>query len=464
MAQSSHKPSLAEALKAAQDTRALEIGRNVLHQTPDVFRQQFGPRPAVVVADANTFAAAGRVVFDAFRRVGHLCREPFIYSDPNLYAEHGYVAQLEDSLKAHNAIPVAVGAGTINDITKFAAHRADRPYLCVATAASMDGYTAFGASITHEGSKQTFHCPAPAAVVADLDVIRAAPGDMNAWGYADLLAKVTAGADWLLAYALGVEPIHPQAWCIAQGRLRELVADPEGVRARRPEAIERLVEGLMLGGFAMQAARSSRAASGAEHQFSHLWDMVHHTYQGRTTPHGLKVGIGTLAVTALYEFILTKPLEDLDVEVCCAQWPDQASRKEMLQKLFDDPVLARVARMETNAKSVDGAALRAQLENLRNLWPELRERLRQQLLPLAQLKAMLQAAGAPVEPEQIGISRPRLRQSFWQASFIRRRFTVLDLVLRAGMLDRALEHLFGSEGPWPIAAAVASERPEPARR
>ena len=35
----------------------------------------------------------------------------------------------------------------------------------------MDGYTAFGASITHQGSKQTFECPAPRAVVADLDVI-----------------------------------------------------------------------------------------------------------------------------------------------------------------------------------------------------------------------------------------------------------------------------------------------------
>src|SRR5207245_10569972 len=134
------------------------------------------------------------------------------------------------------------------------------------TPASMDGYTAFGASITYQGSKQTFACPAPAAVLADLDVICAAPTQMKAWGYADLLAKVTAGADWLLADALGVEPIHPQAWRIAQGRLRELVAEPEGVRARRPEAIARLVEGLMLGGFAMQAARSSRPASGAEHQ------------------------------------------------------------------------------------------------------------------------------------------------------------------------------------------------------
>ena len=118
----------------------------------------------------------------------------------------------------------------------------------------MDGYTAFGASITYQGSKQTFNCPAPMAVVADLDVICAAPEEMNASGYADLLAKTTAGADWLVADALGVEAIDRTAWAIVQGGLREAVADPAGVRNRNPEAVRQLTEGLMLSGFAMQSA------------------------------------------------------------------------------------------------------------------------------------------------------------------------------------------------------------------
>jgi glycerol-1-phosphate dehydrogenase [NAD(P)+] len=33
--------------------------------------------------------------------------------------------------------------------------------MCVGTAASMDGYTAFGAAITKDGYKQTMTCPAP---------------------------------------------------------------------------------------------------------------------------------------------------------------------------------------------------------------------------------------------------------------------------------------------------------------
>jgi glycerol-1-phosphate dehydrogenase [NAD(P)+] len=323
----------------------------------------------------------------------------------------------------------------------------------------MDGYTAFGASITYNGSKQTFLCPAPTAVIADLDVVSAAPPHMNAWGYADLVAKFTAGADWLLADALGVEPLHPQAWHVAQSRLRELVSQPEGVRAGSVQSLQLLLEGLMLGGFAMQAAKSSRAASGAEHQFSHLWDMQHHTFNGKAPSHGFKVGIGTLAASALYEQILAHPLEKLDVNDCCSNWPDEASRERMARELFQEPELITVALNESRAKSVDTAALRAQLSDLRKIWPNLRDKLRQQLLPFPEIKQMLQAAGAPVEPEQIGISRERLRESFRAAWFIRRRFTILDLVVRAGLLDACLDKIFGAKGQWPIETGkVANDR------
>jgi glycerol-1-phosphate dehydrogenase [NAD(P)+] len=442
--------SVADALKAARETRALEIGAGALARVPAVFHELFGDRPAVIVADPRTMAAAGDAVLEAFRSAGHAMHETFVFADPDLYAEHRFVERLEASLRQHSAIPVAVGSGTINDLTKLAAHRTARPYLCVATAASMDGYTAFGASITHEGSKQTFDCPAPAGVVADLEVIAGAPVEMNAWGYADLLAKVTAGADWILADGLGVEPVDPLAWDIVQGALRDSVGDPAGVRARDPKALGGLIEGLMLGGFAMQATKSSRPASGAEHQFSHLWDMQHHTHRGAAPSHGLKVGIGTLAVTAFYEALLRRPLHEVDVEECCAAWPDAEAWVTRAHREFAEEELRVVAARELRAKAVSKDGLRRQLEKLRVVWPGLRERLREQLIPFGTQRAMLRAAGAATEPEEIGISRERLRDSFLQAFFIRRRFTALDLAVRTDLLDELLNELFGPAGPWPI--------------
>ena len=66
------------------------------------------------------------------------------------------------------------------------------------------------------------------------------------------------------------------------------------------------------------------------------------------------------------------------------------------------------------------------------------------------MKQRLQLVGAPTEPEEIGISRRRLRDSFVRAQYIRRRFTVLDLAVRTGYMDRWLDALFGKGGIWEI--------------
>ena len=449
------KLTMEEALSSARETRALLAGPGVLSECARVFREQFPDQSAVVVADAKTFPIAARVE-KSLQACGIRCIEPFTYSDPKLYAEHHFVEELETSLRHHNAIPIATGSGTINDLVKLAAHRTGRNYMCVATAASMDGYTAFGASITFQGAKQTFNCPAPRAVVADIDIIRRAPEEMTASGYADLLAKVTAGADWILADALEVEAIEPRAWAIVQGGLRDALANPAGARAGETEAIGRLVEGLMLGGFAMQWTKSSRPASGAEHQFSHLWDMEHHTHNGEAPSHGFKVGVATLAVTRFYEQMLELDMAGLDVEQCLAAWPAAEAMEARVRQLFSGTDFLETALVETRAKHIPHAELKTQLEQVKLAWPEITLGLRAQLLPSAEMRRRLDLVGAPTEPEQIGISRGRLRESFIRAYHIRRRFTVLDVALRMAKLEPLLARMFGPGGVWSIDGGTAA--------
>lgn len=442
------KLTVAEALGSARETRALVLGPGVLRETARVFQREFPGRSAVIVADEVTFGFPGRTVHDSLGHAGITCLPPFVYRDPALYGEFRFVEQLEASLRQHDAVPIAVGAGTINDLVKLASHRAGRSYLCVPTAASMDGYTAFGASITYRGAKQTFNCPAPRAVVADIDVIRRAPPAMTASGYADLLAKITAGADWILADALGAEPIESRAWAIVQGGLRDALADPAGARAGTEAAITPLVEGLMLGGFAMQWTKSSRPASGAEHQFSHLWDMEHHVHEGAAPAHGFKVGLATLAVTRLYEALLAHPVGQLDVEACGRHWPAPGVVEAEIRRKFAGADFLETAVEETLLKHPTPGELRSQLQHLQTAWPEICARLQAQLLPATEVKRRLELAGAPTEPESIGLSRARLRESFSRAYHIRRRFTVLDVAVRTGLLEPLLESMFGPGGCW----------------
>lgn len=446
----SNSRKVEDALKSASETKALVIGEGVLERVAELFIEQFPDKSAIVVSDQYTCNIAGRKVKEALDRNQIKQQKPYIFNDENLYAEYSFVEALVENLKTHDAIPVAVGAGTINDLVKLASHLTGRPYMCVATAASMDGYTAFGASITADGAKQTFNCPAPQACLADIDIIAAAPPEMNASGYADLFAKITAGADWILADSLGVEIMDEKAWSIVQDGLKDSLSDPEGIPRGNHQAITSLTEGLMLGGFAMQWHKTSRPASGAEHQFSHLWNMEHHTNRGESVSHGFQVAIGLLAVTAFYECMLNSPMDRLDIAACCDKWPTLEQYEQRAAEMFENTDFPNIGVTEIRAKYISRENLARRLGLLRDNWAAIKERLSLQLVAFEEVKASLRKAGAPFEPEQIGVSREYLRQSFIRAQYIRRRFTVLDIAVQTCNMDRWLDELFGKGGIWEV--------------
>jgi len=71
--------------------------------------------------------------------------DPYIFpGEPELYANDEKAELLRDALAGLDAVVVAVGAGTMNHLVRRACSEIGRPYAVVGTAASMDGYTAFG--------------------------------------------------------------------------------------------------------------------------------------------------------------------------------------------------------------------------------------------------------------------------------------------------------------------------------
>lgn len=188
---------------------------------------------------------------------------------------HATVEHVDELLAAfpENCVPVAVGGGTVNDLVKRASGVKGVRYCCVPTAPSVDGYTSYGAALNVDGLKKTLPCPAPLAIVADTAVLDSAPPEMFAAGYADLMAKIPAGADWIV-----VDPARngarsgPDVWELVQTPLRDNLSDPADVR--------RVFMGLAATGYSMQLYRDSRPASGAEHLMSHIWEMENLTFNG----------------------------------------------------------------------------------------------------------------------------------------------------------------------------------------
>ncbi|MEM8664197.1 MAG: iron-containing alcohol dehydrogenase, partial [Pseudomonadota bacterium] len=203
-------------------------------------------------------------------------------------------------------------------------------------------------------------------------------------------------------------------------------------------AIADLFVGLTLSGLAMEFHGTSRPASGAEHQIAHMWEMESLMQDGERVSHGACVSVGTMASLSLHDWIAAQDLTALDVDAVVAAAPSLGRKREMIGATLP-PALAEKAIAETEAKHVDGEALRARLERLRTVWPTLQARLGSHLMRAPQMAALLAKAGAPVLPADIGIDDRRLYDTILAARFIRSRYTVLDLIEECGLLEAALE-------------------------
>lgn len=451
--------TLERAVRNASTTREVVLQDGALAALPAVVQRCAPGQRWLLVADANTWGAAGheaqaRLSASVQQGAGGQAQSLSVASPLILPAEprvkpHVELAErVAAAIRSEGALPVAVGSGVISDVVKYAATLAGQPYVCVATAASMDGYAASGAALLQDGFKRTLACAPPLAVLADPGVLAVSPRRMTAWGYGDLAGKVVAGADWLLADALGVEALNPAPFCLVQDHLRGWLGQPEALARHAPNALADLLGGLLITGFAMQAHGNSRPASGSDHQFSHLWEMEALQIHGEPAAHGACVGVGCVAMLALYEWTLSQPADALARAADAVSDFDDVSAidAEIAQSLGEGEI-AQAARQEMRVKRALGKR-RARAHEAAQAWPLLAPRLQQSLMPSAQMQQLLRAVGAAAHPADLGVSLHKLAADYRRARLIRRRYTLLDLLDDLGWLDRALAEIFSAHGFW----------------
>ena len=441
---------LERAVRSASVTRLVIVDPDAIVRLPHVVRTLGHARACQVIADTNTMAAAGDRVLALLRSAKIASEEPIVLSEtPRLKPRAETARDVGAHLKSTGALPIAVGAGVINDVTKYAAEMAGLPYVSVATAASMDGYAASGAAMLDGGFKRTLACAPPIAIVADLDVIAKAPARMAAWGYGDLAGKVVAGADWILADAVGEDPLDQAAFALVQDNVKRWLSQSDRIRGHDIEALRGLVDGLLIAGFAMQAHGNSRPASGSEHQLSHVWEMDGVSVDGEPAAHGACVGVGAVAMLAMYEWFLA---QDVPTAVGQCKWDDDDfDAREIdveVEASFPEPLLVESARTEMAAKRARVGARASRLRALSGVWPALRERIESTLVPSATMEQWLSACGTASHPADLGVSLAKLAADYRRARLIRRRYTILDCLEDLGWLDKAIDALFDTTGFW----------------
>lgn len=282
------------------DIQAIRVGSGVIQELPGILRD-LGASHIFLVADNYTYEAAGRQVEQLLDQAGLAYHKRAFQTETPLVPNEYALGSVLAAMTSQDDMLLAVGSGTLNDVTKYVSARTGVPYVIAATAPSMDGYASTVAPTILDGFKTTLPAVYPAAIVADVDILKDAPMPMLTAGFGDIIGKFTSLADWRLSHQLNGEYYCPEVAGVIEAAVETCAANAQALAQREPQAIQAVTEALILSGLAMGMVGVSRPASGAEHQMAHYWEMDA-LRRGEEHPlHGNAVGVGTVLAASLYE-------------------------------------------------------------------------------------------------------------------------------------------------------------------
>lgn len=421
-------------------TRTVALGAGALGAVAPFFKDAFPGEEAIVVSDDHTLTAAGLAVeaglADAGVPVRRIVLEPR-HGDDHLVAEDGVITALQTLLAAGPGRVVAVGAGTVNDIGKYASFKTGREYIAVPTAASMNGYTSTIAAVLVAGVKRTLPCDQPIGIFADTDVLQAAPPHLNRAGFGDLLSKPVSQGDWLLSHLVRDVPYSTRPNDILEELFAELLVQAPAIGRADAHGLSVLMEAILVSGFSMAVAGSSAPASGGEHLVSHYWDMEQlDKGQPLLGLHGTQVGVATRLSAMLFERLLALDPATIDPHALAARRPDASALDALTSKhLTLRPEVVAEIRQQLTKKQKLGAELAAELALVKARWPEISARIGAVMLPSAAIEKALGEAGCVDRPSHIGCDRERAIHTLRVCRHMRDRYVALDLMDDLGLLD-----------------------------
>lgn len=288
-----------------------------------------------VIYDENTYLATEGLHPKADKEI--------ILSKEGLHADEHGVALASEKLTEDFDYLVAVGSGTVHDITRYIAYERKIPFISCPTAASVDGFCSSVAAMSWYGFKRTLTAVAPTIVIADTNVISNAPIRLARSGFGDMIGKYIALSDWKIGALILGEYFCEEIYKLTYKATEEVIKSAEGISRGDLIAYEKLTYGLLLSGIAMQMLTTSRCASGAEHHISHLIEMQPEPLSlSSEALHGEKVGVATLIAAREYH----RMAEDKNI-----RFEDyKKATDEEIRNIFGDRLASAI--VEENKKDV----------------------------------------------------------------------------------------------------------------
>ncbi|WP_339270283.1 sn-glycerol-1-phosphate dehydrogenase [Paenibacillus sp. FSL K6-1330] len=266
----------------------------------------------VMVVDGNTYDIAGQPLANLLTKSSIEVQVTKLLPDRKgdvIADEVSLIQVILDIQQSRAKAVLAVGGGTIHDISRYAAYTAGIPFISVPTAASVDGFNSKGAPIIIRGEKKTIPAIGPSAIFADVDILMSAPPQLTAAGFGDMLGKYTSLFDWKFGSLVADEPYLQISADITRSALNQCVNGVEQIGKRTEEGVRILMGALVESGLAMLLFGQSHPASGSEHHLSHYWEMEFIRLGEKQLLHGAKVGAACVEISKLYHRLGEQGLE-----------------------------------------------------------------------------------------------------------------------------------------------------------
>jgi glycerol-1-phosphate dehydrogenase [NAD(P)+] len=387
------------------------LGKDATASTASVVAAHMPSARLLLVCDDNTWATAGESVH-ALLSTNTAVRVQSLGTHVRprraLAEEIAAYAAPMDGL-------IAVGSGTINDLTKYAAATANKPYGVIATAATMNGYTAANASLEEDGHKQSLPAHPPVFVLGDTTTLMNAPKRLMRAGLGDTLCRTTVEADMLLSHWLLGTPYSREIFDALRRHEPALLTGTMNARDGEEAFITTLFTALLDAGDAMTTHGSSAPASQGEHMIAHTLELKYGD-ELHDVMHGELIAITSVTMSHLqHRMLLALP-----------SVKPMAYGHEQYERLFGKqhgPMLAALYQkklLNTERAHTINAIIGQH-------WPEIKQALSEIMLPTNTLERALIHSGMHTQPTQINLAEERYRFATSYAHLTRDRFTFLDL-------------------------------------
>lgn len=417
---------------SAAPIKEVIIRQGAIEELPEVLNRLGAKRP-YLIADKNTFAAAGEKVCAVLEQAGVKYGKyifPYDGVEPDEYAVGSVMMTLDDQCD----IIVGIGSGVINDISKVVAKGCRRPQIIVCTAPSMDGYASTCASMFIDHLKTSLYVKAPTAIIADIDVIRNAPMRMLQAGVGDMITKANSLAEWEMAGLVNGEYFCKEVCELVRASAEICYAQIDGVANREPEAIAALMEGIIISGIGVTFVNVSGPASGVEHYFSHIWDMRNLQAGKPIELHGIQTGAGTLLALKLYERLrgYTPDIEKANAYARAFNWEEWAAE---VRRVYGKAAEKAIENEKTYGKHDYNKHL-VRMERLLANWDKVQELIFS--MPKAEeMRALYAKTGAPLDPHDFGRTDQDIVDAFATSQEIRDKYVLSRLLQDLGLTEEA---------------------------